>query len=403
MKRRELEREGKAWIKEGIITEEQLQQILDRKQETGPNYLIVLFAVLLTGLGFLTFIMSDWAREPHLSRVLIILFFTFFFYGFGDVMYRKNKDMYGISFILLGYIVFGSGLLLVIDIYQVIVFSAWPLAIWTFVGFMLYIVYRHPLILSVALLIGTAGQLYSGMDFFAFNWVIFILTVIGAGYFAYQEKKQLFYYLLAISFSLQSIVFIATIFEHYYWYLIPALLLYISGVYLAKEGLQTPIGTIALYSVFLFGMYQTFLLQDEWYAPQIPEFELSFIIVWLVSYTLAVFLKWSAGKRDGIIDLILFLPIVFMPFAYILSLIVLFIFSLGWVFIGYKKNNQQEIRRGTVAFLLSTLTVYIQYAWDALDKSLFFFVGGILLFLISFIMESQRRKLTNNPKGSDRR
>ena len=54
---------------------------------------------------------------------------------------------------------------------------------------------------------------------------------------------------------------------------------------------------------------------------------------------------------------------------------------------------------GTVAFLFSTFNVYIQYAWDALNKSLFFFIGGVLLFLISFIFERQRRRLKK--EGSD--
>ncbi|WP_404451707.1 DUF2157 domain-containing protein [Virgibacillus necropolis] len=75
MNRSKLKSEGQKWVKDDIISEQQLDQILASYKTKDPNTIILLFAVLLSGLGFLTFITSDWARVPHFSRIAIIIAF----------------------------------------------------------------------------------------------------------------------------------------------------------------------------------------------------------------------------------------------------------------------------------------------------------------------------------------
>lgn len=399
MKRRELEREGKSWVSEGIISEEQLEKILQRKQEDNPNYIIILFAVLLTGLGFLTFIMSEWAREPHLSRVIIIIAVTFFLYILGDTLYRKREDLYGISFIVLGYIVFGTGLLLIIDIYNVSVYSAWPFIIWTIVGLVLCFIYEHALIFAVAIIVNTLSQMYSGTAFQDLNIILLLFIVFGFGFFVYKNKKPLYSYLFAVGVAFQMIIVTAAEFEHYYYYLILIFPIYILSIVIKEDAIRLPLKYVSIAAVFIFGIYQTFMLQESWITSEIT-FELSYFITWAILFILGIALKFKTKQGVELIELVLFLPIMYLPIAYLLGLITLFIFSLGWIFIGNMENRQHYVMLGTGAFLLSTLTAYIQFAWDTIDRSLFFFIGGILLFLISFIIDRQRRKLANVGKGS---
>src|SRR5699024_7677140 len=105
-----LEKEGKKWVDKGIISEEQLNMILNNYLKKDANILVVLFAVLATGLALITFIFSDWAQVVHLSRVIFILSFTLFLYILGDQLYRRQQTLYGVSFILLGYIGFSASL-----------------------------------------------------------------------------------------------------------------------------------------------------------------------------------------------------------------------------------------------------------------------------------------------------
>src|SRR5699024_1838091 len=116
------------------------------------------------------------------------------------------------------------------------------------------------------------------------------------------------------------------------------------------------------------------------------------IIAILIGLMLIIFRKIFTR----VIDLILFIPIFAMTGANIIAFILLFVFALGWIIIGYQKEDYIQIQTGTVYFLLATLTVYIQFAWDELNKSLFFLIGGILLFFISFMIDRQRKKLSGN-------
>ena len=400
MKKRELEREGKSWVDEGIITKEQLNKILQRKQNDNPNYIIILFAVLMTGLGILTFIMSDWARAPHLSRIIIIIAVMLFLYFLGDVLYRKREELLGISFVVLGYVVFGAGLLLVLHIYHVSIYSGWPFLIWGIVGLLFFYIYQHTLLFSVAIIVSIVGQIYGGLGFSEFNWFLFILFLFGFGYIVYSKHRKLYSYLFSIGYIIQMIVFSTTEFEQYYWFIVLILPLYIGSNLLSDNVHRLPIKYISLGAMFIFGMYQAFILQESWYYEEV-YFEFSFFVVWLILFIIGITLKWWQKVNGEMVELILFLPIMFLPFSYLLSLVVLFLFSLGWIFIGYLKTNQRYILFGTTAFLFSTFTVYIQFAWDALDKSLFFFIGGILLFLISFFIEKQRRKLVSEKKESE--
>ncbi|MHA6251668.1 DUF2157 domain-containing protein [Oceanobacillus sp. CAU 1775] len=400
MKRRELEREGKSWVAEGIITEEQLEKILKRKENDNPNYIIILFAVLLTGLGFLTFIMSDWAREQHISRVIIIIAVTLFLYILGDVLYRKRGDLFGVSFIVLGYIVFGTGMLLVIDIYNISVYTSWPFIIWTIVGLGLYYIYRHILVFAVAIIVNTFGQLYSGMAHLDSNWFLLLFIVLGFGYFIFKEKNAIYSYFFAIGVVIQMIVVTNTAFDAFYYYIILIFPLYLISMVIKEDSIRLPLKYISLAAIFIFGMFQTFMLQENWFTDEVT-FEFTFFIIWLIFFITGITFKLKEKRPEELIELVLFLPIVYLPIAYLIGLISLFVFSLGWIFVGYLKNKQQYIMLGTGAFLFSTFTAYVQFAWDAIDRSLFFFIGGILLFVISFIIERQRRQLSNLNKGSE--
>ncbi|SET14168.1 Uncharacterized membrane protein [Oceanobacillus limi] len=400
MNKTKLKQEGKKWVAEGIISEQQLERILETYKQKDPNFIIIVFAVLLTGLGFLTFIMSDWAQVAHFSRVFVILAAIVGLYILGDILYRKRSELLGVSFVILGYIVFGAGMLLILNIYTVELFSAWPFLIWSVIGLLLYFIYEHKLIFVVGLLVTTAGQIYSGMEFASFSWLILIVFIVGYTHFVYHHANYVFSYLFAISFSLQMVVLtIANAYE-YYWLIVLFLALYVIGELLPKEILKKTFQYISLLSIFLFGMYQSFLLQESFFI-QDMNLQTSFIIVWGLAILGTVILKLLTRSQLELIDLVLFLPICYLPFSYVLGLVSLFIFSIAWLLLGYRKEDHEKVLLGTVSFLLSTFTVYIQFGWDAMNKSLFFLVGGILLFSISFFLEKQRRAIVDSNKGGN--
>lgn len=398
MNQAKLKREGTKWVADEIITEEQLQEILTRYSKKDPNTIITLFAILLTGLAFLTFIFSDWALVPHFSRTLVIMAFIIILYLLGDFLFRRSSSLLGVSFIVLAYIVFGAGLLLSTSIYNIILFSAWPFVIWSVIGLLLYIIYEHKFLFVIGIGVTTVGQIYSGFEFGSFNWLILLVLLLGFAHFAYHRSNRLFSYLLAISISLQMILLISTKDVQYYWLIIGLLILYLIGSMVPKQSLQIAFKYVSLFSVFIFSIYQTFILQEEYMIKGI-EYQFSFFIFWIGLLGLGLWLKSRGNKQIEWIDFILFIPLFYLPYAYVVGLIVLFVFSIISLLMGYRKENNESILIGTIAFLLSTFTVYIQFAWDAMNKSLFFLIGGILLFLISFALEKQRRAILEDLKG----
>lgn len=400
MNQSKIRQEGKKWVEEGIISEKQLEEITQRYPTKDASFIIILFAVLLTGLGFITFIMSDWAQVPHFSRIIILCIATVGLYVLGDMLYRKWSAFLGISFITLGYIVFGSSMLLAITIYQVQLYIAWPFMIWSIVGLALYYIYERQLLFVAGLMVLTAGQIYSGGAFSSFSIILFLMFIFGFAHFMYHRANLLFGYLFGVSFSIQMIVLTFVASQQYYWLLLYYLAFYMISDLLPKLALQTAFKYMSLLSIFLFGMYQAFVLQESSFIKNI-DYQWGFLVIWLAVAAISIILKYKKNKLYEMTDLILFLPVVFLPHAYVLSLIILFVFSLLWLYVGYQKEEHEKILLGTIAFLLSTMTVYIQYAWDALNKSLFFFIGGLLLFLISFIIERQRRIMVKQHKGGD--
>lgn len=393
-----LQKEGEKWVNEGIISEEQLEQILKLYTKKDLNDLIILFAVILTSLSLITFIYSDWAQVPHFSRILVMIGLLVILYVIGDNLYRKRSTLLGIGFITLGYIVFGAGIFIALNIYNMTVFSAWPFIIWSMVGLFLYVLYNHPFLFVLGIAVTTIGQIYSGSSFSEFNFWLLIILFFGFAHFVYHRANRLFSYLFAVSFSIHAVVLVLAESQQYYWLIVYFLVLYVLGDWMDKRTLHEPLKNISLLSAFILSMYQSFLLQENYFMNEL-EYETIFFVVWFVLVGVALGLKWQKRTWIASVDFLLFLPLFILPIPFVFIVISLFLFSIFWLVIGYKYEWSEKVMLGTTAFLFSTFTVYIQYAWNALNKSLFFLIGGLILFLFGFLLEKRRRALVNPKKG----
>jgi uncharacterized membrane protein len=82
----------------------------------------------------------------------------------------------------------------------------------------------------------------------------------------------------------------------------------------------------------------------------------------------------------------------------VLYLLVTFFFSLFLLWRGYVEEWRFKINLGTVLFLISTMTAYSKLTWDFMDKSLFFIIGGVLLLLLSWVLNNRRRQFIHDTK-----
>src|SRR5699024_12176908 len=123
------------------------------------------------------------------------------------------------------------------------------------------------------------GQIYSGIQFSSFNIIIFLILLLGYAHFTYHQAYRLFGYMFAISFSLQVITLTIVQDQQYYWLIVYFLLLYITGEIILKPLLARSLKHISLLSIFVFGIYQTFLLQESFLFQQTIEYHVDFFIV----------------------------------------------------------------------------------------------------------------------------
>ncbi|MEI3606232.1 DUF2157 domain-containing protein [Pseudogracilibacillus sp. SE30717A] len=399
MNKEKLRKEGKNWVKDGIITDQQLEAILNKYVKKDQSYLLILFSVLLIGIGVLIFIFSDWAQVPHFSRLSIMIFCMLTFYIVGHYFAKRSttqeedsqrrSHIYGMSFIILGYIFFGATLFLILNVYQVHYLNVWPFIIWSIVGLLLYSIYENPTLFVLALLITIFTQIYSAFAFSTYSSIAFLIFSLGYFYFVFHRSNPVFNYIFAIGLSIQLVIHTVIEAPEYYWMIFFFLLMYTLAHIIPKPHLRQSLIYISLLSIFIFKIYESFLLQESYFLEDM-HIQVSFFVIISICLFGAFVYKRRTNPSE-LIDLLLFLPLFYLPFSFLFVILSMFVFSVYWLVVGFQRKLEDKIIIGIMSFIISTFTAYIQFAWETLNKSLFFLLGGILLFLISFILERKRR------------
>lgn len=387
MNKMKVKKEGSKWVESGIITEAQLSEILQGYKQKDSSYILIVLALIFTSIGILIFVFSDWAQVPQISRVILMLLFMFGLYVGGDYIHKNKSEIAGISMIILGYIFFGATMLLTLTIYGVSVDSAWPFVVWSIVGLAVYYFYQHDYLFFVGLMVTIIGQIVGILAFGSVSYLLFSVFIAGYFHFVFHHERTLFNYLFSIGLAVQIFLFTGQLFDEYYWVVLLFLLMYGLSVIIPKVALKQALLSISLLSIFVFRMVETFLLQDAY-----GEFKINaiFLIVTGIVWLLVLACKWILGKRDEIVDLILFLPVLFLPKAFIFVILIMIVFSIYWLITSIKYQLRDKFIFGIVSFFITTFTVYIQFGWESMNKSLFFIIGGLLLFGISYFFQKQK-------------
>jgi len=387
-----LQKEGKKWVKDGIITDIQLDSILSTYKSRDPFYIFITFAVLFISIGVILFVFTDWTNILAITRVIIITIFMLILYLLGIYFHKNENKTYGISFIILGYIFFGATLILIINVYNVTFFAVWMFFIWGTVGLLLYFIYRNVYLLSVGLLITIIGQLYSGIDTSNFHIWLFGLFILGYFHFIFHNRHRLTSYLFVIGFQLQMLVLMFSENLEYYWLIVLFFLPYVLSRFIKEDSFKQALTYISILSIFIFKIFESFLLQESYFLEE-TEYHVLFFIIWGIVWISLIGWDWLNNEKIELMNLILFVPLFFLPYSYIAVLLTMFTFAIYWLIVGYQQQTQSYVVIGMTSFIISTFTTYIQFAWEMMNRSLFFIIGGILLFVISSFFERKRRTM----------
>ncbi|WP_226576854.1 DUF2157 domain-containing protein [Halobacillus litoralis] len=392
MNRDQLIKESKKWVEEAIISDAQRELLIERYPKKQNKPLLLTFAAIFIGLGFLTFIASNWSYLTDLGRMGILLTSLTGFYLGGDWVYRKRSKRVGISLILIALLVFGSSIFLIGQMYHYTSFSAFPFLLWSIAGFVLYIFFKDTTFFYTTIAIISAGQIYSALVYQSFHVWMSLLFIAGLGWIMVKKNTYPQRLVFGTGYILQVILLVLSEGIPYYWLLTFFLLLYIIDDYVIEKGKTHVFKTISIFSVFILLTFQVFFLGDD-YVGELTESSLYFFLVWAALFVFAVIRSALSSTNYYWIDLLLFVPVFRFGFGDLLSLILLFMYALLWLISGYQQEVARWVNKGTFVFLITTFIAYFQLAWDFMDRSLFFFVGGVMLFALSYFLEKKRRTI----------
>ncbi|MBB6453003.1 putative membrane protein [Salirhabdus euzebyi] len=400
MKRKQVEREGEKWVREGIITLDQYNSILNRYPKKNEHAVLLIFAAIFIGLGFLTFIASNWSFLPAVAKMTIIIVSLLVFYIVGEWIYENRSKKVGLSFYTIGLFLFGAGIFLTGQMYHYTFYDAFPFFIWTLASIFVYLHRRETFLLFFVLLILTVGQLYEAFQFSDFNGWIAILLVVWFYLFLKVHKKPVYWLSYLFGISMLAHFFIFSISEWEYVMFLPMILfVYLIGEIQGKPYIKNPIQTIAQSTMFIVLTVHVFLLGINGFMEGL-EMDIKFHLSYASLFIGLIAWKIYKQKFGELTDLILFIPVLYLGnFADFASLLVLFVFSVTYLTLGYQDWDQHKVNKGTIALIISTIVAYIQLAWDYLDKSLFFFVGGVFLFALSYFLEKRRRNVVRKQRS----
>jgi uncharacterized membrane protein len=391
MSRKWVAEEGVHWVEKGIITQEQYNQILELyPPKKSVTERLPLFAAILIGMGVLTFVASNWPAIPQLIRLTIMIVAMGGFYLFGYREKMRSASSFGTALLALGIITFGAGIFLTGQMFHLTAYDARAFIVWSVPALVLMWMYGERIFYYLSLFILTIGQVYSAVSFGQFSWVL-LFFLIGPALYAIAGKRGEMMAMFTASVMLHSFVYIVIEEQAIGWLALIAALMYAASDWLREKSKRIASQLVALASAFFIAVFFVFLLGEIVREP-LPH-PLFFFSLFIAAFIFSWIGKGRRGERIDAMEWMIFLPFFYwQSFGDVMYLLVLFFFSGYLLWIGQREESSAKVNVGTMLFLLSTCIGYVQIAWSFLPKSIFFFVGGLLLFVLHSFLQRQRRK-----------
>ena len=391
------------WESDGIITAEQGQAIRARyspaelvpKTVRSQGRLVTglsIIGAVLVGLGVILFFASNWDGIDRWPKLAMILGAILFAHGLGFYLYYyRDHRRVGSAMVLLACLIYGAGVHLVGQVYNVDVNDPRLMLFW-FLGVfpLVYIVKSQPIqFLGLALF-------FLALGFRLPDWIDDVSrgeAVLGASLFL-----VLGLFVLAVGRMKDEITFLRPYSEVF-----------------QLAGLITALG-----SVFVLTFKDVFDSFDKGVYIQ-GETELGFRILigaagalTLALVIAAAWLHRRSGKGfalNGIegVAIAVLLAAAFMVITVDTGGEVLYavvfnaIFAvalLGVLVSGYLRGREAWVNIGLIFISINIFARYFEYSWDLLDRSLIFVAAGVILLLGGYLVERGRQKMLERIRAS---
>lgn len=412
------------WAEKGIISDVQREAVLNLYPQPGAgarDRTILIFTILgslLLGTGVILFFAANWPSIPAAVKVAVLLAAVLGAYGAGFYLQyvRDDYPRLGRSLIFLGSLLYGAAIWLLAQIFHLN--THYPQ------GFLLWGVGLLPLVLvtlsrPVLYLATTVLIIWTLTEQGSFGTYNFLFPVLALGALLPLARKArtalgeglallaLFLWVL-VAFANQvpgaglagNLVPAARVAVIY-----GALLMTIAlaglgeeRTYLASGGFLTLAGTYVL-------TFRAMAARPDVGAAPPWLFAGSPFLTATATILLAAALAagWVCWRRQPGNRLLL-LPMLLAPVAASLGAgllasvpqmavfnILLFAGAIGLVTLGVQRRRELLVNLGLAAFIIHVLTRYFDLFFPAMNRSLFFILGGVLLLGGGWLLERNRR------------
>ena len=391
-----LETESPGWVTDGLISEDQRQRLLARypPETVQAVGLLPLLGSILVGLSALSVVAANWQRLPAPWRLGLLLGTLVGAYAGGEFFLRRGNRRVGHGLLGLGLVVFGAGIILTSQLYQLVGYDVSGLLAWVVAGVMLSFLYDSTALALLPLVIGAAVQTYCTQALGSFSYAVAGLVALGCGWQwgrrpAGSEPDTLIGSVLAVSLLWQAALWVALAHAKITWFFIPAMLVYAAGDWhpspRAGRALQGP----PLVAAYLFALGLALFGETNQYAGLLRPPVLAYLGALGAVLAISVAGKRARGRLGSLPDWLLLLPGFYLPGGLplaIATLVVLYAHAGSMLARAHRAADAEQLTLGTVLFIIATMVAYFKLTWAFLDKSLFFLIGGVLLLGLSWYL-----------------
>lgn len=375
-----MEKKIEKWLNEGLINKEtalkmlvEIKQDKARSKKTKINITIYTIAVILIGLGVITFISAnDWIlrlleSSDFLKIFLMITVTIGSFWGGYKLAYEKNNfPKLGNALIFLSTLLIGGTYALIGQIYHVNANSSSLMFLWFISILPVAYLFKSRAINIVSIILMILGIIFFYAELSldsALIWTIFIpvlcgLTLYSAGNVPvvldkYNDFSLSYKIVGALPIFITLLILTCSV-EHSYhitspYYILPVVLLMILN-----------------FASFVINKKCNLLLKIE---------TISIFVMLCMLLLLLILQSVSTGL------------VVFLANALIIAMI-----TFGFNY-GYKFENDRIIGVTNWMLIIYLIVNYCRWGWSYMDKSLFFILGGCVLLTLGLFLEKRRKEI----------
>lgn len=373
------------WLDEGTINHAQAEKMRadleEYKTEHRSKKQITAFSTIgaiLIGIGAILFVASNWEKIGDTVRILLLAGSTVGIHYTGYRLKYENQKYprLGFALLFLSALLFGASLFLIAQIYNINANNSTLVLIWLLGVFPLIYGYRSTAVAGLCSLLFYLwiGLLYSERN--DFNELINILDL-------YLMSGIALYFIGTLHELSEKAKHAAATFKFMGLQAV-LLALFMHTFELGEYKVERIVPVIYAF----FGILFLAVLLPRPLRERLKDFQVDVSISAIALLMAGINLTTIYNPVSEKTYMILF-NIIFLGFLILL------------LYAGYSTEDIGIINTAMFWFILLIFARYFDFFWELLPRSLFFMLGGLVLLVISVLLERKRRELKSQFTGGE--